>query len=1166
LTYTPNPGFFGSDTFTYTANDGKATSNLATVTVKVSAIIDNGTVQLGINPTGDLNVISGPSLFHVPVGLRYLPTGSEATAPGCLCEGWGVADVVTNVTGYANEAVGVSTNLEVLSAVRTASTVVVRIKVGNTFIVTHDYHPSPDSPNLYEDVVTIENISGAPVHVRYRRVMDWDVEPTPFSEFVTIETGNSAELVATTTNGFMTANPLDPPGPSSGDIVDVGPLDHGASFDFDFGTLGAGSTRTFTTLYGAAGTEVGALAALAAADAEVYSLGQPSTEDGPTLGTPNTFIFGFVEVGGDPVFNTAPVATPQSVSTPEDTATAITLAGTDVDGDNLAFAVVAGPTHGVLSGTAPNLTYTPNPDYSGPDSFTFTVNDGTVDSPTATVSITVTPVNDRPVATPQSVSTPEDTATAITLTGTDADGNPLTFAVGTAPTHGTLSGAAPNLTYTPDPDYSGLDSFNFVVNDGSLTSTAALVSITVTPLNDPPTANAQSVSTPRDTAKAITLTGNDIDGDSLTFAVVTGPSHGVLSGTAPNLTYTPDPGYSGPDSFSFRANDGTLDSTDATVSITVTPLNDAPVATPQSVTTAEDTAKAITLAGTDTDGDTLSSAIATGPTHGVLSGTAPNLTYTPDANYHGPDSFTFTVNDGTVDSAAATVSITVTPLNDAPVATPQSVSTPEDTAKAITLAGTDTDGNALTFAIASGPAHGTVTGTGANRTYTPAANYNGPDSFTFTVNDGTVDSAAATVSITVTPVNDPPTATPQSVSTPEDTATAVTLAGTDVDANALTVAIASGPAHGTLTGTGANRTYTPAANYNGPDSFTFTVNDGTVTSAAATVSITVTPVNDAPAATAQSVSTPEDTARAITLAGTDVDANALTFAIASGPSHGTLTGAGANRTYTPALDYTGPDSFTFTVNDGTVDSAPATVSITVTPVITGVSLLVSDDADRRVNVRELDGETFRGGVPIYAFVGPSDQVTKVRRVKFLLDGRLFSVETYAAFDFARTGPDRRGCTTCPGSPAYPFESNLLTTGEHAITAYVEFSNRAPMTLSARFTVTDTSSHRLLTSTSVHRTSPADLDGATVRGRVSLFLGDAGDPISGLDAVCFLLDGRIVTTERLAPYDLLGTTHDGSAVQLDTRKLRNGTHTLSAIVKLAGDDVVVKYTAVFTVAN
>ena len=126
------------------------------------------------------------------------------------------------------------------------------------------------------------------------------------------------------------------------------------------------------------------------------------------------------------------------------------------------------------------------------------------------------------------------------------------------------------------------------------------------------------------------------------------------------------------------------------------------------------------------------------------------MTYTPAANYNGSDSFTFKANDGIVDSSPATVSITVTAVNDTPVATAQSVSTAQNTAKAITLAGTDIENSALTYTIVTQPAHGTLSGTAPNVTYTPTTGYSGADSFTFRVNDGTVNSANATVSITVT--------------------------------------------------------------------------------------------------------------------------------------------------------------------------------------------------------------------------------------------------------------------------------------------------------------------------------------------------------------------------------------------------------------------------------
>ena len=137
----------------------------------------------------------------------------------------------------------------------TATTAVSVVDIGTTFRVTHDYHPSPSTPNAYEVSVSVKNISAAATHLRYRRVMDWDIEPTAFSEFVTLFKGSSPFLDFTSNDGFATSNPL--AGPSdigqTGSFTDAGPDDHGALFDFDFGSLAAGATREFKTFYGAAG-------------------------------------------------------------------------------------------------------------------------------------------------------------------------------------------------------------------------------------------------------------------------------------------------------------------------------------------------------------------------------------------------------------------------------------------------------------------------------------------------------------------------------------------------------------------------------------------------------------------------------------------------------------------------------------------------------------------------------------------------------------------------------------------------------------------------------------------------------------------------------------------------------------------------------------------------
>jgi predicted extracellular nuclease len=281
------------------------------------------------------------------------------------------------------------------------------------------------------------------------------------------------------------------------------------------------------------------------------------------------------------------------------------------------------------------------------------------------------------------------------------------------------------------------------------------VLIGLSPINTPPTANSQSITTAEDTAKAITLTGSDPEGHSLTFAVVSGPSHGTLSGTAPSLTYTPAANYNGPDSFTFKANDGTSDSSVATIAIDVTPVNDAPTASAQSVTTAEDTAKAITLGAADVDGDILTYTY-TQPAHGSVTGSGPIVTYTPNPNYNGADSFTFKVNDGATDSNTATITIDVTSVNDAPaiaVAAGQcladfrgidslTLADVESAAASLTLSATSSN----TTLVPSGNI--TFAGTGASRTVTiaTAAGKSGTATVTITVSDG---AAATTTTITV---------------------------------------------------------------------------------------------------------------------------------------------------------------------------------------------------------------------------------------------------------------------------------------------------------------------------------------------------------------------------------------------------------------------------------
>ena len=215
----------------------------------------------------------------------------------------------------------------------------------------------------------------------------------------------------------------------------------------------------------------------------------------------------------------------------------------------------------------------------------------------------------------------------------------------TNPLHGQLTGTAPNLTYTPDVDYAGTDSFTYQVSDGVAASNTATVSITVNPVNDQPVANAQTLSTDEDTALTITLTGSDADNDALSYQIIAQPLNGSISGTLPQVIYTPNPDFHGSDSLSFQVNDGVLSSATATVSITVNAVNDAPVMTDQALVTDEDTPLAVTLSATDTEADPLSFSIVSQPLQGILTGAAANLIYQPNPDFNGSDSFTVKATD-----------------------------------------------------------------------------------------------------------------------------------------------------------------------------------------------------------------------------------------------------------------------------------------------------------------------------------------------------------------------------------------------------------------------------------------------------------------------------------------------------------------------------------------
>ncbi len=430
---------------------------------------------------------------------------------------------------------------------------------------------------------------------------------------------------------------------------------------------------------------------------------------------------------------TTPLAYDQALTTPEDTSLPLTLTGWDGDGDALTFIITQEPAHGLLSGEAPALVYTPDLDYNGPDSFRFKVSDGSRDSLPAQVSIEVMLDNDSPLCSALSLTTAEDSPASLDPDCTDAELDPLTYEIETQPDHGSAAVEDGRLVYTPASNFFGEDAFTYRARDAHSAGLPAAVSVSVTPVNDAPTAAAQSLSLLEDGELEITLSGEDVDGDPLTFAITAAPGSGSLSGAAPDLAYTPLPDFNGPDGFTFEVCEQHPSPlcASAAVSLTVTAVNDAPSFTIGADQTVSEDAGEVAVPAwaadlspgpADEAGQALSFRITANSNPDLFSGgpaISPEgaLSFTPAPDASGSASLTGRLEDdggeahgGLRARAPQSFIIQVNGVNDAPQVQAAAFSLDENSANG-TLVGTveftDPDeGQAHSFAITGGDPHG----------------------------------------------------------------------------------------------------------------------------------------------------------------------------------------------------------------------------------------------------------------------------------------------------------------------------------------------------------------------------------------------------------------------------------------------------------------------------
>ncbi|WP_338018308.1 Ig-like domain-containing protein [Vibrio navarrensis] len=679
-------------------------------------------------------------------------------------------------------------------------------------------------------------------------------------------------------------------------------------------------------------------------------------------------------------YDVAPTVVDDSFSTEEDTAKQFDLLAndSDINDDMVASSatVKTQPSKGQVSISNGVVTYTPNSNETGTDTFTYTVKDALLqESQEATVTVTISAINDAPVAKALTITTDEDTASAalsVRSQTTDVeDGIPTgDLALVSLPQKGqvTIDQTAGTFVYTPNANENGSDSFTYTIADseGSV-SLAATVSVNIGSVNDVPVAAADTLTFDEDVTSTLDVLSNDsdIEDGSFTASSITlldlGQGEGIYSFATVSvnadgtLKIVPTANVNGQHSFTYTLTDsGQAVSASATVTLNITPVNDAPVAVDNSAQLLEEGSFEVNVLGNDSDVDTgdrfdlTSVNVVDKPAHGSVSVTASGaIVYRPEENYFGEDSFTYTVADaaGAV-SNVATVTMTVTPVNDAPMAQAQSQTLDEDKSLVITLVGSDIDNDddTLQYVITEPVSHGVLEPlTNNSWRYTPEANFNGSDSFLFKVNDGELDSTEARVDLTVNAVNDTPTATDVSATGEEETPLTITLNGSDVEGSSLSYQVATAPVNGSVTIMGNQAVYTGNSNFFGQDSFTYSVSDGELTSEAALVTITLSNVNDAPVISGSpSTQVDEDSAYQFVPQASDNDpADTLTYSIANKPSWATFDTATGALSGTPSNSDVGTHAgIVISVSDGSVLASLPAFAITVNnvndaPVISG---------------------------------------------------------------------------------------------------------------------------------------------------------------------------------------------------------------------------------------
>lgn len=599
------------------------------------------------------------------------------------------------------------------------------------------------------------------------------------------------------------------------------------------------------------------------------------------------------------------------------------------DGEIIYYFTTTLPEHGVIQFNANGtFVYTPDSNWSGLDTIEFYGCDPCAVCLSSSLIIEIIPVNDYPEVSPANYASNEDIVLSSNLAiyVSDLDDNNFTFILANNAQNGTVV-VQPNgnFTFTPDLNFNGADAFTYTVCDGQNACTNGEVSINLTAVNDSPAALGGIFDTDED----ITLNGNlfndyDVDGDALVFSVISPPMNGSIDlQQNGQFSYAPDENYHGVDLITYEVCDGDVLCDAGTIEININPVNDAPAEVNASNVTYQNEILTgdLSIQIMDPDGDDLTFSLINSTSNGAIvlneNGT---YTYNPYLNFSGSDEATFEVCDAFNACSVGTLSITIFTTNTAPIASEVLEEIQEDQMISDNLSAyvIDNEGGVLTFEVTNPPLHGILNlQANGNFIYTPNANYFGQDSFSFQVCDTGNMCDEGQVDIVIESVNDSPSVFNESMTLNEDNQISgeVSMNDSDADGDVLSYSLITGTLNGTFELQPNGEFYfAPLENYYGEFVVAYNVCDNNNACTTGYIDLTVISINDGPVTQdgAQNINEDQIGSGNLEALVTDFDDEVHLFSLITPPANGTIDlNPNGQFSYTPDLDYNGTDSFVY---------------------------------------------------------------------------------------------------------------------------------------------------------------------------------------------------------------------------------------------------------------